>query len=61
MTFLFGGNSQTAHTWHHLGLWGMTIFVTLHVHAAIREDIMGRQSGLPTPSGRISGYRTFKD
>ena len=21
---LFGGNSQTVHTWHHLGLWGMT-------------------------------------
>jgi Ni/Fe-hydrogenase 1 B-type cytochrome subunit len=55
---LFGGNSQTVHTWHHLGLWGMTIFVTLHVYAAIREDIMGRQSMVST---MISGYRTFKD
>ena len=53
---LFGGNSQTVHTWHHLGLWGM-VFVTLHVYAAIREDIMGRQSMVST---MISGYRTFK-
>jgi Ni/Fe-hydrogenase 1 B-type cytochrome subunit len=55
---LFGGNSQTVHTWHHLGLWAMVIFVTLHVYAAIREDIMGRQSMVST---MISGYRTFKD
>ena len=52
------GQSQDVHTWHHLGLWGMVIFVTLHVYAAIREDIMGRQSIVRT---MISGYRTFKD
>jgi Ni/Fe-hydrogenase 1 B-type cytochrome subunit len=52
------GNSQDVHTWHHLGLWGMVIFVILHVYAAIREDIMGRQSMVST---MISGYRTFKD
>lgn len=52
------GQSQDVHTWHHLGLWGMVIFVTLHVYAAIREDIMGRQSIVST---MISGYRTFKD
>lgn len=51
------GQSQDVHTWHHLGLWGMVIFVTLHVYAAIREDIMGRQSIVST---MISGYRTFK-
>lgn len=52
------GNSQDVHTWHHLGLWTMVIFVILHVYAAIREDIMGRQSMVST---MISGYRTFKD
>ncbi|MFT3957458.1 MAG: Ni/Fe-hydrogenase, b-type cytochrome subunit [Piscinibacter sp.] len=52
------GQSQDVHTWHHLGLWGMIIFVTLHVYAAIREDIMGRQSIVST---MISGHRTFKD
>ena len=54
---LFGGNSQTVHTWHHFTMWGMVIFVMLHVYAAIREDIMGRQSMVST---MISGYRTFK-
>ena len=52
------GQSQDVHTWHHLGMWGMVIFVTLHVYAAIREDIMGRQSIVST---MISGFRTFKD
>ena len=51
------GQSQDVHTWHHLGMWGMVIFVTLHVYAAIREDIMGRQSIIST---MVSGYRTFK-
>ncbi|PZP32540.1 MAG: Ni/Fe-hydrogenase, b-type cytochrome subunit [Roseateles depolymerans] len=52
------GQSQDVHTWHHFGLWAMVMFVTLHVYAAIREDIMGRQSIVST---MISGYRTFKD
>ena len=51
------GQSQDVHTWHHLGMWGMVAFVTLHIYAAIREDIMGRQSIVST---MISGYRTFK-
>lgn len=52
------GQSQDVHTWHHLGLWVMVIFVIAHVYAAIREDIMGRQSIVST---MVSGYRTFKD
>lgn len=52
------GQSQDVHTWHRLGMWGMVIFVSLHVYAAIREDIMGRQSIVST---MISGHRTFKD
>ncbi|MBI5259708.1 MAG: Ni/Fe-hydrogenase, b-type cytochrome subunit [Burkholderiales bacterium] len=52
------GQSQDVHTWHHLGLWGMVIFVLLHVYAAVREDIMGRQSMIST---MVSGTRTFKD
>lgn len=51
------GQSQDVHTWHHFGMWGMVIFIVLHVYAAIREDIMGRQSIVST---MISGYRTFK-
>lgn len=52
------GQSQDVHTWHRLGMWAMIIFVIVHVYAAIREDIMGRQSVVST---MISGHRTFKD
>ncbi|GLS16559.1 Ni/Fe-hydrogenase, b-type cytochrome subunit [Hydrogenophaga electricum] len=52
------GQSQDVHTFHRLGMWAMVIFITLHVYAAIREDIMGRQSIVST---MISGHRTFKD
>ena len=52
------GQSQDVHTWHRLGMWAMIMFVSVHVYAAIREDIMGRQSIVST---MISGHRTFKD
>lgn len=52
------GQSQDVHTWHHVGLWVMVCFILLHVYAAIREDIMGRQSIVST---MISGRRTFKE
>ncbi len=52
------GSSQQVHSLHRLGLWLMVIFVIMHVYAAIREDIMGRQSIVST---MISGYRTFKE
>ncbi|MDE2604354.1 MAG: Ni/Fe-hydrogenase, b-type cytochrome subunit [Burkholderiales bacterium] len=52
------GQSQDVHTWHHLGLWVMVCFIILHVYAAIREDIMGRQSIVST---MLSGHRTFKE
>jgi len=53
-----GGNSQQVHAWHHMGLWVTVIFVIVHVYAAIREDIMSRQSMIST---MISGWRMFKD
>lgn len=52
------GQSMDVHTWHHLGAWAVVIFVMIHVYAAIREDIMSRQSIVST---MISGVRTFKD
>jgi Ni/Fe-hydrogenase 1 B-type cytochrome subunit len=52
------GSSQQVHSLHRLGMWALVIFVMLHVYAAIREDIMGRQSIVST---MISGVRTFKD
>jgi Ni/Fe-hydrogenase 1 B-type cytochrome subunit len=52
------GQSQDVHTWHHLGMWLIITFVIFHVYAAVREDIMGRQSIIST---MVSGYRMFKD
>ncbi|MCF8178059.1 MAG: Ni/Fe-hydrogenase, b-type cytochrome subunit [Sulfuritalea sp.] len=52
-----GGSLQT-HSLHRLGMWIMTSFVMMHVYAAIREDIMSRQSLIST---MISGWRMFKD
>ncbi|WP_102223857.1 Ni/Fe-hydrogenase, b-type cytochrome subunit [Acidimangrovimonas sediminis] len=52
------GNSQILHTLHHLGMWAIIIFMIIHIYAAIREDIMSRQSMVST---MISGHRTFRD
>jgi len=52
------GGSQAVHSWHHLGMWGIVCFVILHVYAAIREEIMSRQTML---SAIIGGSRTFRD
>ncbi|GAA0309850.1 Ni/Fe-hydrogenase, b-type cytochrome subunit [Rhodovulum strictum] len=51
-------NTQRLHTLHHLGMWAITIFAIIHIYAALREDIMSRQSMLTTI---VSGWRTFKD
>ncbi|WP_425052415.1 Ni/Fe-hydrogenase, b-type cytochrome subunit [Psychromarinibacter sp. S121] len=52
------GNTQILHSIHHLGMWFIVIFMMIHIYAAIREDIMSRQSMVST---MISGTRTFKD
>jgi Ni/Fe-hydrogenase 1 B-type cytochrome subunit len=56
--FTIWPNSQMVHTWHHLGLWGMVIFMLLHIYAAIREDIASRQTMI---SAITSGHRFFRD
>lgn len=52
------GQSQDVRLWHHWGMWIIVIFVMLHVYAAVREDIMSRQSLIST---MISGWRMFRD
>jgi Ni/Fe-hydrogenase 1 B-type cytochrome subunit len=52
------GQSQTVHTWHHLVAWGIVVFVILHVYAALREEVMSRQTMI---SAMISGSRTFRE
>ncbi|MBP2236222.1 Ni/Fe-hydrogenase 1 B-type cytochrome subunit [Sinorhizobium kostiense] len=51
-------NSQDIHTFHHLGMWVILVFVMVHIYVAVREDIMCRQSII---SSMISGERLFKD
>lgn len=52
------GQSQDVHTYHHLVMWVIITFIIVHIYAAIREDVMSRQSIVST---MISGWRTFKD
>ncbi len=52
------GQSQDVHTFHHLVMWVIIVFVMMHIYVAIREDIMSRQSLVST---MISGWRTFRD
>lgn len=54
---LLGGSMQV-HSLHRLGMWMMLVFVLVHIYAAIREDIMSRQSLIST---MVSGWRMFKD
>ena len=52
------GGSMQVHNLHRLGMWIMMSFALVHIYAAIREDIMSRQSLIST---MISGWRMFKD
>ncbi|MEO1089520.1 MAG: Ni/Fe-hydrogenase, b-type cytochrome subunit [Pseudomonadota bacterium] len=52
------GNPMWLHTLHRLGMWVIICFAIIHIYAAIREDIMSRQSMLST---MVSGWRMFKD
>lgn len=52
------GQSQDVHTFHHLVMWVIIVFVMIHIYVAVREDIMSRQSIIST---MISGWRMFKD
>jgi len=56
--FAIWPNSQQVHTYHHLGMWVLVVFTIIHIYAAVREDIVSRQSII---SSMISGERMFKD
>ena len=52
------GQSMDVHTWHHITMYAINLFVMIHIYLAVREDIMSRQSMVST---MISGWRMFKD
>lgn len=55
---LAGGNPQTLHVWHNLGMWFLICFIIIHVYIVIREDIASRQTMIST---MVNGWRIFKD
>jgi Ni/Fe-hydrogenase 1 B-type cytochrome subunit len=56
--FAVYGDSMTVHTIHRINMWVIVGFTIVHIYAAVREDIMSRQSLVST---MISGWRYFKD
>jgi Ni/Fe-hydrogenase 1 B-type cytochrome subunit len=54
---LFGGSMQV-HTWHHLCMWYIVLFVIIHVYIALRENVLAGQT---TVSTMIDGWRRYKD
>ncbi|UWU25721.1 Ni/Fe-hydrogenase, b-type cytochrome subunit (plasmid) [Rhizobium sp. CB3060] len=55
--FWLSPNSQAVHTFHHLGMWVILIFVMIHIYVAVREDIVSCHSII---SSMISGERLSK-
>jgi Ni/Fe-hydrogenase 1 B-type cytochrome subunit len=51
-------NSQEMHALHHAGMWILILFIMFHVYAAIREDIVSRQTMI---SSITTGHRSFRD
>jgi len=52
------GGSQATHSWHHLGMWYLVVFMMTHVYIVLREQFVSRQSMTST---MIDGWRTWKD
>ncbi|AIC30046.1 MULTISPECIES: Ni/Fe-hydrogenase, b-type cytochrome subunit [Rhizobium] len=50
-------NSQDVHTYHHLGMWVILVFVMVHIYVAVRDDIMSRQAII---SSMVSGERLYE-
>ena len=52
------GGSQATHSWHHLGMWYLVVFMITHIYIVLREQFVSRQSMTST---MIDGWRTWKD
>ena len=52
------GGSQATHSWHHLGMWYLVVFMMTHVYIVLREQFVSRQSMTST---MIDGWRTWQD
>lgn len=54
---LFGGDSFTIRSIHHLVAWGFILFLIVHLYMVLREDWLSRNG---TTSSIITGYKTEK-
>ncbi len=55
---IFGGNSFSIRSWHHLVAWGYMVFMVVHIYMAFREDWLSRNG---TMSSIVTGYKTEKE
>jgi Ni/Fe-hydrogenase 1 B-type cytochrome subunit len=51
------GDSMKTHTWHHLGMWYLLVFSTIHIYMVIREDICADRTMIST---MVNGWRARK-
>lgn len=54
---LFGGDSFSVRSFHHIAAWGFIIFMVIHIYMAIREDWLSKNG---TISSIFTGYKTEK-
>jgi len=54
---LFGGDSFSVRSWHHIVSWGFMIFIVVHIYMSFREDWLSRNGTL---SSIVTGYKTEK-
>lgn len=52
---VFGGDSFTIRSLHHLVAWGFMIFMVVHIYMSFREDYLARNG---TMSSIVTGYKT---
>ncbi|WP_392391435.1 Ni/Fe-hydrogenase, b-type cytochrome subunit [Neobacillus jeddahensis] len=53
--YVFGGDSYTLRSWHHLTAWGFMLFTLIHVYMAFRDDYLERNGSI---SSMVTGYKT---
>lgn len=51
---VFGGDSYSVRSWHHLTAWAFMLFIVLHVYLAFRDDYLERGG---TISSMFTGYK----
>lgn len=52
--YIFGGDSYTIRSWHHLAAWGFMLFTLIHIYMAFRDDYLERNGSI---SSMLTGYK----